>query len=123
MARRLRRAAVAKADGFALNVSNFRTTAEIAEYGTALSDRLNGAHFVVDTSRNGRGPAKTWCNPKGRGLGARPTTDTGHPRIDAFLWIKTPGESDGQCERRHPPAGHWWPKYALNLARRAVPPL
>ena len=46
-----------------------------------------------------------WCNPPGRGLGERPTTTTNIPRLDAKLWIKTPGESDGECERRdQPPA-------------------
>ena len=34
------------------------------------------------------------------------------------LWIKTPGESDGECHGG-PAAGAWWPTYALGLARRA----
>ncbi|MCW3842632.1 glycoside hydrolase family 6 protein [Micromonospora yasonensis] len=42
---------------------------------------------------------QTWCNPPGRGLGLRPTTATGDPLADAFLWVKTPGQSDGQCDR------------------------
>ena len=120
MARRLRRVG---AQGFALNVSNFRATDEIVAFGTELSSRLNDMHFVIDTSRNGQGPYKTeWCNPPGRGLGAPPTTETGNPLIDAFLWIKTPGESDGECGKA-PKAGRWWPRYALGLARRADPPL
>jgi endoglucanase len=124
MARRLRRTAIAKADGFALNVSNFRATDELVEYGTKLSDRLNGAHFVIDTSRNGLGPTADaqWCNPPGRALGARPTSRTGIPLVDAFLWVKTPGESDGTCGDG-PKAGQWWPEYALGLAQRADPPL
>lgn len=123
MARRLRKVAIAKTEGFALNVSNFRATDEIAAFGTSLSNRLGGRHFVIDTSRNGQGPYETrWCNPPGRGLGAPPTTDTGNPLIDAFLWIKIPGESDGRC-RNGPQAGRWWPRYALGLARRANPPL
>ena len=124
MARRLRGAAIARAAGFALNVSNFRATDELVAYGTKLSNRLSRAHFVIDTSRNGRGPAAgaRWCNPPGRGLGARPTAHTGIPRVDAFLWIKIPGESDGECGKA-PPAGRWWPRYALGLARRASPPL
>ena len=115
MARRLNKVGAA---AFALNVSNFRATDELVAYGTEI-----GMHFVIDTSRNGRGPKGTrWCNPPGRGLGALPTTDTGNPLIDAFLWIKTPGESDGEC-RNAPKAGVWWPRYALGLARRANPPL
>ena len=115
MTRRLRKVG---ARAFALNVSNFRATDELVAYGSEI-----GLHFVIDTSRNGRGPKGTrWCNPPGRGLGQRPTTDTGNPLLDAFLWIKTPGESDGEC-RNAPKAGRWWPRYALGLARRANPPL
>jgi endoglucanase len=77
-------------------------------------------HFVIDSGRNGRGPldvsrfaqppynqpesaiaglaAGSWCNPPGTGLGARPTTDTGVPLLDAYLWVKTVGESDGSCD-------------------------
>ncbi|MGW5026607.1 glycoside hydrolase family 6 protein, partial [Streptomyces albidoflavus] len=45
-----------------------------------------------------------------------PTTRTGDPLLDAYLWIKRPGESDGSC-RGGPSAGTWWPEYALGLAR------
>jgi endoglucanase len=122
----LRRAGIADADGFAVNVSNFETTADSSRYGHELSRELGGAHFVIDTSRNGNGPfhgenrdrgqGENWCNPPGRALGIPPTTDTGDPLIDAYLWIKQPGDSDGQC-RGGPPAGQWWPAYALGLAR------
>jgi endoglucanase len=169
MASRLLRGGIAKADGFYLNVSNYRADAELADYGTRLSKCLavrmrTGAvactdadiaavqtdprrltHFVTDTSRNGQGnwtpPAgvypdpQDWCNPPGRGLGIRPTTVTGNALIDARLWVKRPGESDGSCTRGtagpedpeygivDPPAGQWWADYALGLAQRANPPL
>jgi endoglucanase len=77
-------------------------------------------HFVIDTSRNGRGPLDpaiyadapydqptsvltklgegSWCNPPSAGVGIRTTIDTGHPLLDAFLWVKTAGESDGSCD-------------------------
>ncbi|HLF43729.1 MAG TPA: glycoside hydrolase family 6 protein [Acidimicrobiia bacterium] len=104
-------------------------------------------HFVVDTSRNGQGPwsptpgypdPQDWCNPPDRGLGLRPTTDTGNALIDAYLWVKIPGESDGECTRGlgpagttvdpewgliDPPAGVWFPEMALQLATNANPPL
>lgn len=119
MADRLRAAGVDGARGFALNVSNFRwTDAELA-YGRAVSDRLDGTRFVVDTSRNGQGPHADdeWCNPSGRGLGPTPRVSaTGDSRADALLWIKRPGESDGECGRGEPQAGAWWPEYALALA-------
>lgn len=102
-------------------------------------------HAVIDTSRNGQGPwtppagvypdPEDWCNPPDRGLGLRPTTDTGDPYVDAFLWIKVPGESDGQCFRGlggpedpvrgmvDPPAGAWFPEQARELIALAVPPV
>jgi endoglucanase len=103
-------------------------------------------HFVIDTSRNGQGrwippadhPAgdpQDWCNPPDRGLGYTPTADTGLALLDAYLWIKIPGESDGQCYRwtsgpldpvrnmEDPPAGQWFPEMALELVHNANPPL
>ncbi|WP_418959196.1 glycoside hydrolase family 6 protein [Streptomyces tritici] len=119
----LRRAGVARADGFALNVSNFQTNDAVKGFGARLSALLDGAHYTVDTSRNGQGPLpgdrdEAWCNPPGRALGTPPTDRTGDPLVDAYLWIKRPGESDGTC-RGGPAAGTWWPDYALGLARRA----
>ena len=123
MAARLRKAGVAKARGFSLNVSNFDTTASETAYGEAIVKGLGSAkQFVIDTSRNGRGPAagSAWCNPPGRGLGAAPTAQTGNPLVDAYLWIKHPGESDGTCNGG-PAAGQWWARYALELAANASP--
>lgn len=114
MAERLKRANVRTADGFALNVSNFMPTDGERSYGVQISEKLGGAHFVIDTSRNGNGSNGEWCNPWGRRIGERPTTATGHSRIDAYLWLKTPGESDGPCNGG-PSAGTWWPEYALHL--------
>ncbi|WP_322778987.1 glycoside hydrolase family 6 protein [Frankia sp. Cas4] len=122
MATRLRAAGVDRARGFALNVSNFDETADERAYGDAVSAAAGGMpHFVIDTSRNGLGPApgSVWCNPPGRALGVGPTADTGDPRADALLWIKVPGESDGTCNGG-PPAGQWWLDYAIGLAVRAA---
>jgi endoglucanase len=103
-------------------------------------------HFVIDTSRNGVGPwappaypdPQDWCNPPERGLGLTPTADTGNPLLDAYLWVKIPGESDGECTRGlgpagetvdpewnliDPAAGQWFPDMALDLAQNANPPL
>jgi endoglucanase len=125
----LRRAGISRADGFSLNVSNFVRTADNVRYGRQVSDALGGrTRFVVDTSRNGAGPfpgggqvggGPSWCNPPGRVLGEAPTADTGMARVDALLWIKRPGESDGACRPGEPQAGQWWPEYALDLARRS----
>ncbi|MBA3262878.1 MAG: glycoside hydrolase family 6 protein [Thermoleophilaceae bacterium] len=120
----LRRSGIEHADGFALNVSNFFRTGTVIEYGRALSRRLGGAHFVIDTSRNGNGPTleddpggPKWCNPPGRAVGRSPSTNTGQREVDAYLWVKRPGASDGSCRAGAPPAGHWWPEYALQLVR------
>ncbi|WP_218123908.1 glycoside hydrolase family 6 protein [Quadrisphaera sp. DSM 44207] len=114
-----------------------------AEAGLGF-DPDDAAHFVIDTSRNGRGPwtptqtypdPQVWCNPPDRGLGLRPTTDTGHPLLDAHLWVKVPGESDGQCYRGtsgpqdpargavDPAAGQWFPEQARELIELADPPV
>lgn len=118
MAERLRAAGATAADGFAINVSNFETTADNIAYGTQVSALLDGAHFVVDTSRNGNGPGTDWCNPAGRALGERPTAQTGQARVDAYLWVKRPGESDGTCNGG-PAAGTFWDSYAIGLVRNA----
>ncbi|MFE9431247.1 glycoside hydrolase family 6 protein [Streptomyces sp. NPDC006640] len=84
----------------------------------------SGIGMLIDTSRNGwggsgrpTGPGPTtsvdayvdggridrrihagnWCNQSGAGLGERPATapDTG---IDAYVWAKPPGESDGASQ-------------------------
>ena len=125
----LRRSGVDRADGFALNVSNYETTEASADYGRRLSRELEAgapegtppAHFVVDTSRNGAGPPEDapggegrWCNPPGREVGDAPTTSPDLDRVDALLWVKQPGDSDGTCAGG-PPAGQWWPEMALEL--------
>jgi endoglucanase len=118
MADRLKKAGIANADGFSLNVSGFGATANETAYGTQLSSLLSGTHFVIDTSRNGNGSDGAWCNPSGRAIGAKPTFSTGNALVDAYLWIKTPGESDGNCNGG-PNAGAWWPSYALQLVGSA----
>lgn len=119
MASRLQSANVARADGFALNVSNFRTTSESTTYGTQLSQKLGGKHFIIDTARNGAGSNGEWCNPGGRAIGQKPTLQTGNALIDAYLWLKVPGESDGSCNGG-PSAGQWWGDYALGLVQRSA---
>jgi endoglucanase len=108
--------------------TNYTTVNYSADYAAGVTSTfqvfMNGAaattSFVIDTSRNGQGPLKTapyaaapynqpdsvisglnggnWCNPPGAGLGLRPTANTGVPLLDAYLWVKTPGESDGSCD-------------------------
>ncbi|MEU8274076.1 glycoside hydrolase family 6 protein [Microbispora bryophytorum] len=168
IADRLVKAAIGRADGFYLNSSDFQDTDSLLRYGERLSrcvyvSRTKGGgtcadaeidavpadapltHFVIDTSRNGKGvwdapedkyaDPQLWCNPPGRGVGSRPTTDTDSELADAFLWIRDPGRSNGRCLRGGsgpedpvynqvaPVGGTWWPSLALERARNAVPPL
>ncbi|MFV0135798.1 glycoside hydrolase family 6 protein [Streptomyces sp. HMX87] len=122
----LKWAGIDRADGFSVNVSNFYTTEDSIAYGKELSAKVGGKHFVIDTSRNGNGPytegdpGERWCNPPGRALGETPTTKTADPLVDAYLWIKRPGESDGEC-KGGPKAGQWWYDYALKLAQASTP--
>ena len=119
MATRLAESAIDKADGFALNISNYIANPANIAYGEQLSRRVGGKHFIIDTSRNGVGSANgEWCNAQGQAIGPAPTTQTGHRLVDAFLWVKLPGESDGECGRGNPRAGQWWTDFAIALARR-----
>ncbi|SFD40392.1 glycoside hydrolase family 6 protein [Streptomyces aidingensis] len=136
----------------------------------------SGIGMIVDTSRNGwggpdrpTGPAAGapgvdshvnasrldrrhssthWCNQENAGLGERPAASPG-PGIDAYAWLKPPGESDGSaagfpgaagrradpmCAPRHPagptgalpggpPFGRWFPEHFTRLLANAQPPL
>jgi len=124
-------------------------------YVKALNTSLQSAtgvapHFVTDTGRNAvadmRSDCANWCNIRGAGVGLVPTTNTGNALIDAFYWLKTPGESDGctqqlpdgsQCARydsfcgstdsigsqsgepRAPVAGNWFDYQVKMLAANA----
>jgi len=198
---------VQRVHGFFLNVSNYRATEELMQYGTwvsmclaagtpgvgpewmqnpetgvphfdwcatqydpetghtqvnytpefaagvtaALEGLMDGASprvkFVIDTGRNGRGPweapaglypdPQDWCNAPGRGAGARPRILPRSSLAAAFLWVKSPGESDGSCNRGiadsitdpewggivDPIPSGWFRAQALQLARLATPRL
>lgn len=115
MAGWLRQAGVERTQGFATNVSNFYRVDQERAYADRLADAVGGdPHYVIDVSRNGRGWQGTWCNPEGAGLGQAPHVTRGTTRLDALLWVKTPGLSDGTCNGG-PAAGQWWESYALAL--------
>ncbi|MCI2957746.1 glycoside hydrolase family 6 protein [Agromyces atrinae] len=118
MAELLKDAGVDQTRGFATNVSNYNALADEREYAHELSDLLGGVHAVIDTSRNGSGSNGEWCNPSGRTVGDEPTA-IDDDVVDALLWIKTAGESDGECNGG-PVAGVWWPERAVELTRDAV---
>ncbi len=101
-------------DGFALNVSNRVGTARCLEYGKEVSRLTNGEHFVVDTSRNAIEHSE-WCDPSGEGVGEKPTSTTADTACDGYLYLKSPGESDGCIA----PAGTLVIEKAKELAKNA----
>jgi len=109
-------------------------------------------HMIIDTGRNGvagmRSDCANWCNIRGAGVGLAATTNTAKPSVvDAYFWLKTPGESDGcsqtlpdgsTCPRfdedcasqdsissrpdepRAPEAGQWFDYQIKQLAQNAM---
>ncbi|MGH2713523.1 MAG: glycoside hydrolase family 6 protein [Thermoleophilaceae bacterium] len=125
VARKLRAIGIAKVRGFMLNATHYDWTRDNIRYGLEVSRRTGGKHFVINTAENGRGPVhvrrggrriNVWCNPGLRGMGPAPTTQTSHPKVDAYLWINRPGYAQS-CQGRK--IG-WYPPRALSYARFAT---
>jgi endoglucanase len=134
MARLLRLVDVGSIEGFFLNATHYDWTSRESRYGEAIARRLGGgagSRYVVNTAVNGRGPLvphsrvkhgnEVRCNPPGRGLGPKPTTDAPprYPHLDGFFWIGNPGRSTGTCGHGDPPTGSFFLSYALMLVRNA----
>lgn len=136
MISRLRYIGIHKVRGFMLNVTHHDWTRNAIRYGAEISRATGGKHFIVNTSYNGRGPLhyrrwisradnkwrriNVWCHPGLRGLGRAPTTDTSHPKVDAYMYVNRPGYSAGSCNGGPLPVGTWWPRRALMYARYAT---
>src|SRR5262245_60360468 len=148
--------------GFATDLANYSVlttvTPELFDYqGNPCHDELTyvdhlrsalaavgitNKGFLIDTSRSGRGGIRhewgSWCNVRGAALGLRPAADP-MPGLDAYLWMKPPGESDGtsdstaprfdaHCANQDatpgaPQAGQWFDAYFVDLVHNATPPL
>lgn len=147
--------------GFSLNVSNYNPAKNptnpprdpasapndelgyAADLSKALADAgVPGKKFVIDTGRDGKPFIRTtmgnWCNIKGAGLGERPAAAPA-PLVDAYLYIKVPGESDGTSDASAsrfdknctsedaapgaPEAGDMFESYFVDLLKNATPPL
>eukprot|EP00456_Euglypha_rotunda_P027988 TRINITY_DN2228_c0_g1_i14.p1 TRINITY_DN2228_c0_g1~~TRINITY_DN2228_c0_g1_i14.p1 ORF type:complete len:370 (+),score=29.01 TRINITY_DN2228_c0_g1_i14:99-1208(+) len=118
------------------------------EFSTA---GITNKQYVIDSGRNGvpnmRSDCANWCNIRNAGVGLQPTTSTGASFVDAYYWLKTPGESDGctqtlpdgsQCSRydsmcgssdsigsqsgepRAPVAGNWFDYQVKQLANYSI---
>jgi cellulose 1,4-beta-cellobiosidase len=136
--------------GFLIDTSRSGWGGPTRPAGPGLSTDLN---TFVDASRiDRRAHRGLWCNVAGEGLGMPPqASPTGYPasHIDAFVWVKPPGESDGtynpaltthpdpNCDPTHvtsygvptgalpdaPVAGVWFPAQFEMLVRNAYPPV
>jgi cellulose 1,4-beta-cellobiosidase len=119
-------------------------TKYVAGLVKAFGNTTLPTRFIIDTSRNGKvGIRKiwgSWCNIKGAGIGTRPKVSPG-PNIDAYTWIKPPGDSDGNskgaprldamCDPTStigvdamdgaPQAGQWFQAQFEMLVKNAVP--
>ncbi len=113
--------------GFFTNDTHEAWTIDEVHWATKVAKRTHGAHFIVDTADNGRGPlynhvkvghgVENLCNPPGRALGPLTTTLTGYAYADAWMWTHPPGNSSG-CGGG-PPGGVFWPSRAEGEAARA----
>ncbi|KAI1827533.1 carbohydrate-binding module family 1 [Xylaria intraflava] len=147
--------------GLATNVANYNawqiSTCPSYTQGNAVCDESSyinefapllqaagwDAHFITDTSRNGKQPTGQqqwgdWCNAVDTGFGARPSSDTGSDLLDAFVWVKPGGECDGTSDttaarydfhcgqsdalQPAPEAGTWFEAYFEQLYKNANPP-
>jgi endoglucanase len=124
----LNRVGLRPIQGFFLNSTHFDSTRNEVAYGRKVSRLVHGKPFVVSTAVNGNGPLRprnrrrgneVLCNPPGRALGTRPTTRTGNPLVDGYLWIGNPGRSGGRCHPGDARNGYFDVRYALSLARNA----
>jgi hypothetical protein len=121
-------AGVRQVAGFWTNDTHLNWTSKELAYDQKVSKQTGGANFIINTAGNGKGPLLTkhkssegvedLCNPPGRGLGPKPTTDTGFPHAAAFLWTYPPGNSSGSCNGGTP-SGTWWAAKAVQLAENA----
>jgi endoglucanase len=119
---------IGKIRGFFTNDTHSNWTINEVRWATRVSKLTHGAHFIVNTSDNGRGPLlnrnrvkngnENLCNPPGRGIGPMDTTNTGSPYADALLWTHPPGNSAGSCGGG-PPSGTFWPARAVQMAEDA----
>lgn len=132
--------------GISTDVSNYNGFDTESTYHANLKPYLDQvgfpSHFVVDQGRSGnqnvaRG-GEDWCNWRYAGLGQRPTAGN-TTLLDAILWIKPPGDSDGTSDPNStrynpvcasntsfvpsPEAGLWASAAFRSMVQLANPPL
>lgn len=121
MANLLNQAGIQKTRGVAVNISGYQPNAKALDYIKKLREVLSfDIHAIIDTSRNGLTLTNNdvWCNNLESGLGIPSTSVVNDSILDAYFWVKRPGESDGLCNSG-PSAGQWWQQYAISLAKKS----
>ncbi len=110
----LREADIAQAAGFFVNATHYNWLTDDIHWGQQVAQRLGGAHFIVQSDDDGRGPyAPSWekhrrngytCNPPGRGAGPL-SWNTGYKYVDGLLWFNDPAGQlgPGPCNSGDPP--------------------
>jgi cellulose 1,4-beta-cellobiosidase len=122
--------------------ANYDESHYVAALSPLLASAGFSAHFITDTGRSGKQPTGQqawgdWCNVVGTGFGTRPTASTGSDLLDAFVWVKPGGESDGTSNTQAarydyhcglsdalqpaPEAGSWFQAYFVQLLTNANP--
>ncbi|KAK2056150.1 hypothetical protein LY76DRAFT_607183 [Colletotrichum caudatum] len=133
---------VSTAPSYTQGNANYDEKHYIEALAPLLSAEGWDAKFIVDQGRSGKQPTGQlawgdWCNAIGTGFGLRPSSDTGSTLLDAFVWVKPGGESDGTSDtsatrydpncgksdalKPAPEAGTWFQAYFEQLLKNANP--
>lgn len=134
----------ARIRGYSSNVSNYNPyqtdnpppytagspSPDESRYANSLANALSQyglpTKFIIDQGRVALAGARSewgeWCNVAPSGFGQPFTTNTNNGNVDAIVWVKPGGESDGACGMSGAPqAGAWFDTYAQMLVTNAHP--
>lgn len=133
---------LSSAPAYAESNPNYDEQRYINSLQPLLKSRGWDARFIVDQGRSGKQPTGQiawgdWCNAVGTGFGTRPTANTGNALVEAIVWVKPGGESDGTSDtsasrydfncgksdalKPAPEAGSWFQAYFAQLYNNANP--
>ena len=91
--------------GFLIDTSRNGWGGPTRPTGPSTSTVLNT--FVDATKIDGRDDMGQWCNQENQGIGSFPTVNPGGAtNLQAYVWVKPPGESDGDYPNGDTNAAH-----------------